>query len=272
MAKRKERDESWAKEKVNATNTYAQEDISDGYADMASITELQDDKTAEGFLRTYSSQEVEEEAETLLLEQTADDIVVDDLSELQTLQPSLAPINTVKLVEWKRRIAPWTYAEDEKLRRLNTSGANFTEIRARFEEWTFDVILNKWQNTQPKILDENHPEIRESVKTGTREIAIERYLQGHWQRLYKHQRKREYVVVYGLLVYFPADFQVHPAAKKVRVKVQFSPEGTTSAHCVVNASRCIDQDPARRLEVLVSAYSEEGRKVTCWGEAGNDHT
>lgn len=55
LAKRKERDESWAKEKVDATNTYAQEDMSDGYANMASITELQDDKTVEGFLRTYSS-------------------------------------------------------------------------------------------------------------------------------------------------------------------------------------------------------------------------
>lgn len=101
---------------------------------------------------------------------------------------------------------------------------------------------------------------------GSREHATDRYLEGSWLTLY-WTGGRDHVVSYGLPVFFPADFNLHPKAKKVKVKVQVGTDGITSAHCVVDAVNCIDEDPARRLEILISAYSVEGRKIRCWGEA-----
>lgn len=87
-------------------------------------------------------------------------------------------------------------------------------------------------------------------------------MNGYWQRLY--QQSGNWVQIVFLLVNLPADFHVHPAAKKVKVKVQFSTKGTTSAHCVVDSPHC--SDLARPFEVLISAYSAKGQRVTSWGK------
>ena len=231
---------------------------------MAEVREIEDNNAVEVAEHPCNWQEV-------------DDTVAHDLSEFQTIQPSLAPIGNVKPA--RQSHPPWTSAEDEDLRQMNASGATFAKIRAHFKSWTFDVVLEKWQKSQRRTtLDRNDPEIREMLSSdriefGDRKEATDRYLNGHWQTLIWESGGRGVlkpcVQLYGLRVHFPPDFQVHPEAKKVRVKVQFGADDTTSPHCVVDASCCIDEDPARRLEVLISAYSEDGRKVACWGEAGN---
>lgn len=52
----------------------------------------------------------------------------------------------------------------------------------------------------------------------------------------------------------------------MKAKVQFSPE-TTAPHSVIDPLQFTDEDPGRRLEVLISAYSETSYKVQYWGNA-----
>ncbi len=240
--------------------------MNDGY-DAAEVTQMPNGGTIEVVDRLWDWQVVEAEAEEEEASgQEVEAIVAND--------SSLAPINIIKPTKQKDRNPPWTRVEDKELRNLMASGKTFTEIRSCFNNRTFDVISSKWQNAQHTTLDANHPEIREMLSSvspsfGVRQEAIDRFPKGFWQTLFRH-RGRVHVELYGLFVYFPADFKLHPTAKKVKVKAQLSPDGTTSAHCVVNAFSCIDEDPARRLEVLILAYSEEGRRITCWGEAGNE--
>ena len=244
-------------------------DRSDGY-DAAEVTDMPDRNMIEVVDHLWDWQVVEGgEAEEEASGQEAEEIVAND--------SSLAPINIVKPAKQKDRNPPWTPVEDTKLRRSKDTGEAFTKIRPRFKNWTFDFISSKWQNVQQTTLDANHPEIREMLSDVSTSVGIrgeardqvearDRYLKGSWVTLY-WKRGLVHVVLYGLPVFFPADFKLQPEAKKVKVKVQLSPDGTTSAHCAVNASNCIDEDPARRLEILTSAYSVEGRRITCWGEA-----
>lgn len=98
---------------------------------------------------------------------------------------------------------------------------------------------------------------------GQTKAARSRYLEGSWQKIYWYSQVRT-VIIRDLLVHLPIDFNLHPQAKKV--KVQFSPE-TTAPHCVIDPLQFTDADPGRRLEVLISAYSDTGHKVQCWGYA-----
>lgn len=211
--------------------------MNDGY-DAAEVTQMPNGGTIEVVDRLWDWQVVEAEAEEEEASgQEVEAIVAND--------SSLAPINIIKPTKQKDRNPPWTTVEDQELRNLMASGKTFTEIR--------DMLSS------------------DSTPFGVRQEAIDRFLEGSWQTLSRHRGgRRVHVELYGLYVYFPADFKLHPCAKKVKVKAQLSPDGTTSAHCVVNTFSCIDEDPARRLEVLISAYSEEGRRITCWGEAGNE--
>ena len=43
---------------------------------------------------------------------------------------------------------------------------------------------------------------------------------------------------------------LHPEAKKVKVKAQFSLDGRTSTHSFINASRMIEEDPANYQKTL----------------------
>ena len=111
---------------------------------MAEITEMQDDNAVEVIEHPWVWQEVEE-----ISDQKLEGIVAHDSSEFQTLQSSLAPIDNLKPAKQSHPL--WTPAEDKDLWQLKASGAAFAGIRAHFKSWTFDVVVNKWQNGFPGV-------------------------------------------------------------------------------------------------------------------------